>query len=93
MGVKRDHGMRELFEKARAKGLWFYAKCQDIWCSPGELARHRRAGKFCWGAVNWELRDPAERISEYNAEILALVRERESFRARVAVTLSCDKEL
>ncbi len=53
-----------LFEEAAAKGLWFYCSYQGLWFSPQQLADKHAEGKFIWGAVNWRLRDPAERLHE-----------------------------
>lgn len=49
-----------LFEEARKNGTWFWGKYHDIWFSPDELEAEHAKGNFVWGAVNWELRDPAE---------------------------------
>ena len=55
--------MAPLFEKAEKEGLWFRSPYQDLWFSPAELKAHQAKGNFCWGPVNWELRDPAERLA------------------------------
>lgn len=57
-------GLAPLFERARVEGLWFWCRYQDLWFSPDQLAKEHAAGSFLWGAVNWSLRDPQERLKE-----------------------------
>lgn len=59
--------MRPLFKQARDEGKWFWCHYQDLWFSPDQLESEQTNGKFRWGAVNWKLRDPAERIEEAKA--------------------------
>lgn len=56
--------LKPLFEQARKEGKWFWCHYQDLWFTPDELEKHHADGKFIWGAVNWELRDPEELINE-----------------------------
>ncbi len=56
-------GLEPLFEEARERGLWFFCHYQQIWFSPDELERQHAEGKFRWGAINWQLRDPEEHVS------------------------------
>lgn len=56
--------LRPLIEQARAEGKWLWCHYQDLWFSPDDLAAQNAKGSFCWGPVNWELRDPQERVSE-----------------------------
>ena len=53
-----------LFARARAEGLYFHGHYQNMWFSPDELEALQAQGEFRWGAVNWELRDPAEHTRE-----------------------------
>ncbi len=64
--------LQPLFAEARAKKLWFYCKYHSLWFSPAELQAEHDNEKFIWGVVNWELRDPEERIAELKEEILFL---------------------
>ncbi len=61
-------GLKPLFKKARAEGLWFRSSYQDLWFSPDELEAAQAAGRFIWGAVNWTLCDPADRLAQLTRE-------------------------
>jgi len=54
----------ELTAKARAEGKWLFCAYQHLWMSPDQLDEANRKGRFLWSPVNWELRDPKERINE-----------------------------
>ncbi|TPG68639.1 hypothetical protein EEL31_08970 [Brevibacillus laterosporus] len=56
--------LQPLFDQAEKKGLWFYSSYHDIWLSPSKLRQEQENGNFLWGAVNWQLRDPLERVVE-----------------------------
>ena len=56
--------MESLFKQAEEQKLWFWSRYQDLWFSPAKLRIAQSVGQFRWGAVNWELRDPRERVSE-----------------------------
>lgn len=56
--------MEPLFDEARRNGKWFWCRYQDLWFSPDQLAAQHANGKFIWSAVNWQLRDPIERLKE-----------------------------
>lgn len=60
--------LRPLFAKAEQHGLWFYSPYQSLWFSPAALHEAQAKGRFRWGAVNWELRDPLERVRELRHE-------------------------
>jgi hypothetical protein len=53
-----------LFELADRDGLWFYCNYQDLWFSPNELREQHNKGSFLWGAVNWQLRNPDDKLLE-----------------------------
>jgi hypothetical protein len=76
--------LKPLFEKADKEGLWFYSYYQDIWFSPKELREKHEKGFFLWGAVNWKLRDPRERLSQFKEEIFRIEQERNRFIERMA---------
>jgi hypothetical protein len=57
-------GLAPLFARARKEGLCFYAPNQGIWFKPDELAKEQSEGRFNWGACNWQLRDPNERVRD-----------------------------
>lgn len=56
--------LNALIDKAKAEGKWLWCHYQDIWFSPAQLREQNANGKFRWGAVNWKLRDPQERVAE-----------------------------
>jgi hypothetical protein len=76
-------GLKPLFEKAEREGLWFYTSYQDLWFAPAELKQAQKEGRFVWGAVNWILRNPQERLSEFNNTERRLNHERSEFLARM----------
>lgn len=79
-GASIQTQLEPLFARARAEGLWFYSAYQDLWFSPDELAAVQAAGRFRWGAVNWQLRKP----DEYLADKAAAVKQAEAnFNAAV----------
>lgn len=59
--------LREMIQRARAESKWLWCRYQGLWFSPNALEEQNRNGKFLWGPMNWELRDPAERIEEAKA--------------------------
>lgn len=61
----RDELERHI-DKAEAEGKWLWCHYQDIWFSPAQLREQIRNKKFQWGAVNWKLRDPQERVEAAN---------------------------
>jgi hypothetical protein len=75
--------LQPLFAEARTKKLWFYCKYHSLWFSPAELQAEHDNEKFIWGTVNWELRDPNERITELKDEILFLIDSIYNWRIRM----------
>lgn len=61
--------MDQLFVRAESEGLWFFSPYQHLWFSTTQLKRHRANGRYRWGAVNWELRDPNERLAMAEANL------------------------
>lgn len=61
--------LRKLTAQARAEGKWLWCHYQDIWFSPDQLDEQNAVGKFIWGPVNWQLRDPKERLAEAKARV------------------------
>lgn len=62
-------GLQPLYERAKKEKLWFYCKYQDLWFTPDELMQYQSDGRFVWGAKNWELKDPVERLIQFNTLI------------------------
>lgn len=73
-----------MFEQAEREGLWFYSPYQQLWFSPRQLRAHHEAGKFRWGAVNWKLRDPRERIADLRDEAAKLTQQADAMEAELA---------
>lgn len=74
---------RHLINHARTQGLWLWCFYQDLWFSPDELEVENDKGKFLWGAVNWRLRDPKERIQQLEQKIEQAEDELTTFKRRV----------
>jgi hypothetical protein len=84
LGSVVTDSLRLMFEEARQKGLWFFSPYQQLWFSPDELQENQKNGRFCWGAVNWELRDPKERVEQLRLEAAALVRQADQMAGRIS---------
>ena len=76
-------GLVPMFAKARAEGLWFHCGYQDLWFSPDELDAANKEGRFIWGAVNWTLRDPRERLEQLKNAIVSAEAAKAQFMARM----------
>jgi len=55
-----------LIATARRDGKWLFhgGLSGPLWFTPDQLAAENANGKFLWGPVNWEPRDPQGRLSE-----------------------------
>jgi hypothetical protein len=73
----------EMMAKARCENLWFHSVYQDMWFSPDELQAAWDKGQFRWGAVNWILRNPAERLAQLALSIEATKRDLDEFQRRL----------
>lgn len=78
--------MKALFQKARDEGKWFWCVYQGLWFSPDELEAYQNQGKFCWGAVNWKLRDPQTHIAALKRRIEQAEEELSNFKRRLEGT-------
>lgn len=74
--------MEELIRKALAENKWLWCRYQDLWFKPNELAEAQANGKFRWGPVNWEMRDPQERIKSLEEDVKRAKSTLENFKAR-----------
>lgn len=61
--------LRNLIQRARDERKALWCSYQDLWFSPDELEKANDEGRFCWGVVNWKLRDPNERAKESRAAL------------------------
>ena len=82
--MEAPHDLAPLFERADAEVLWFFSPYQRLWFSPDELRRHHANGKFRWSAVNWQLRNPQERLDELGRAIDEAIEAKERFAARLS---------
>ena len=78
------NGLEPLFEQAEKEGLWFYSSYQDMWFSPKELRDCHAHGRFIWGAVNWQLRNPQEKIDLLERQKVNIDKQIEEFREEMA---------
>jgi phage host-nuclease inhibitor protein Gam len=75
--------LEPLFEQAEKEKLWFYCSYQDMWFSPRELKDMQKAGRFVWGAVNWTLRDPLNKVKEIEVKIENLRNAKDNFIKKI----------
>ena len=77
-------GLKPMFARAEKDGLWFFSGYQQLWFSPSELKAEQSQGNFMWGAVNWQLRNPQERLQQLEHEIKDKQNEIVQFKKRLA---------
>ncbi len=77
--------LEPMFKEAEENGLWFHSQYQDLWFSPASLAKAQAEGRFIWGAVNWDLRDPKEKLAALRREAEASKKAVEEFEKRIAL--------
>lgn len=75
--------LEPLFKKAEEEGLWFFCSYQQLWFSPKQLRNAHSEGRFLWGALNWSLRDPQEKLAELKEEISTAKRELKAFQIQM----------
>ena len=78
--------LQPLFEEAEEKGLWFYGAYHGLWLSPAGLREEHRKGRLRWGAVNWKLRDPKERLEELRRDAAKATKEADDFEKTLGAT-------
>jgi len=76
--------LKRLTDQARKDGLWLYTDYQGLWFSPDQLDAANDEGRFLWGPVNWELRDPAEKLAALDRAVTAAEKERDNFKGLLA---------
>ncbi len=64
--------------------LWFFLSYQAVWLTPDELEREHQRGRFIFSTCNWQLRDPVERLAQYDEAIADLTKERRRHLDRMA---------
>lgn len=75
--------LNELINQAEREGKWLWCHYQDLWFSPAQLRDQNANGKFRWGVVNWQLRDPQERLDEAQRRVNAATQEAERIRRQI----------
>lgn len=75
--------LEPLFKEAEQENLWFYSNYQDMWFSPEELRKQHANGKFVWGATNWTLRSPYEKLEQLENLKANIDKNIQEFKARV----------
>jgi len=68
-----------MMERAKKEGLWFRSHYQHLWFSPEDLEEEWKNKKFLWGACNWTLLKPEERLSVINKKIKRLEEQKSRF--------------
>lgn len=80
------NALNALIDQAEAEKKWLWSRYQDLWFSPAQLREQNRNGKFRWGAVNFKLRDPQERVEEANKRASLATVEAARIAAEVAAS-------
>ncbi len=89
--------LEDLINDAERQGLWLHCSYQDLWFSPSDLREANRDGRFRWGAMNFELRDPIEKLAKLiekratlDTEVFAL--ERRLSRSEQSTTVKASNQ-
>ena len=77
--------MNLMIDEAEKAGLWMYCQYQGLWFSPQELRQAQSVGKFRWGPVNWQARDPKEKAEELERAVASAIRDRDDFANRLSL--------
>jgi len=75
--------LEPLYKRAKEEGLWFFSNYQQLWFSPKELRDYQSEGNFIWGACNWILRDPIEKLMEMENKKNGIEREIIDFKNKI----------
>ncbi len=76
--------LKELIDQAEREGKWLFCSYQQLWFSPSELRAANQEGRFRWGAMNFRLRDPSEKLTQLSNSIRSAQTDRESFIRRLS---------
>lgn len=77
------NGLNPMFEKADKEKLWFHSFYQDLWYSPQELREKHKEGRFLWGSVNWELRDPNDKLNNMRCSLINIEKSIKDLEVRI----------
>lgn len=75
--------MKDLLNQARQKKLWLRGRYNNLWFTPDELEREQAMGSFRWGAVNWELCNPVDRLFQLKQIVERAQSELDDFKKRM----------
>lgn len=75
--------LEPLFDKAKKEGLWFFCDYQCLWFTPLELKECLKKGEFVWGAENWSLRNPQEKLKQIENRERAIQQEKKEFLSKL----------
>ena len=77
--------VQSLIDRARLEGKWLYCAYQDLWFSPDELEKELGEGRFRWGAANFTLLDPMDRVAELKQAVETAKTTRDGFMRRLGL--------
>ena len=77
--------MNLMIDSAEKQKMWMFCQYQALWFSPQELRKAQAEGRFRWGPVNWQIRDPQERMAELERGIALAIRDRDDFAKRLSL--------
>ncbi len=86
MSTDIPNSLRKMFDEAEQKRLWFFSQYQHLWFSPSKLKEEQSSGRFRWGAENWRLRDPKERLEELRRDAANSTKEADDFERLLGAT-------
>lgn len=75
--------LEQLIEQARTEGKYIFCYYQQLWFSPDELEQLNKQGQFRWGAVNFALRDPQERLDGMYVSVEKMKRDIQSLQSKM----------
>lgn len=75
--------LEPLYAKAVSERLIFWCRYQDLHFTPRELREAQAAGRYVWGAGNWELVEPGARIRELEDKVERARSAAANFRERL----------
>ena len=84
----REAAVDAMLDEAERTGKWLYSQslAGTFWFSPAELRELRANGRFRWAAENWSLRDPEERLEQFDRAIADAQEARDHFAKRVTAS-------
>lgn len=82
---KKMKELEPLIKRAKEEKKWLYCSYQSLWFSPEELEKENSQGRFRWGPLNWDLRDPGERIHQIEKMIKDKNEELKNFKERMVI--------